>query len=269
MNADIVAEITNQDYGAISERIRKFITGQVEQAGSDGLVMGLSGGVDSAVLAYLCRTDSLLKKTLAIIMPDTTVTPESETADAQRIISILGMEYKLIDISPVLREYCMYLEPNQAARANLAARVRSNILYYYANAKNRLALGSSDRSEHLIGYYTKYGDGASDMSPIISLYKLQVRGLASHLGVPESIISKKSSPFLRRGDEAEKEIGATYEEIDSVLWCMAERGMSVQETAEASMIDTAKVQMIYDMNLSSRHKREMPAREDLGQRYEM
>jgi len=185
------------------------------------------------------------------------------------IYSILGMEYKLIDISPVLREYCMYLEPNQAARANLAARVRSNILYYYANAKNRLVLGSSDRSEHLIGYYTKYGDGASDMSPIISLYKLQVRGLASHLGVPESIISKKSSPFLRRGDEAEKEIGATYEEIDSVLWCMAERGMSVQETAEASMIDAAKVQMIYDMNLSSRHKREMPAREDLGQRYEM
>ncbi len=267
MGADVASEITGQDYGRIAGRIRGYIRQQVSEARADGLVLGLSGGIDSAVLAYLCRTDGLLEKTLAIMMPDTTVTPESETADAQRVISILGMQYKLVDIAPILREYCMYLEPNAGARANLAARVRANILYYYANAKNLLVLGSSDRSEHLIGYFTKYGDGASDVAPIVSLYKTQVRGLARHLGVPDSIIGKKSSPFLRKGDEAEAEIGATYEEIDSVLWCAIEKGMPAEAAAEAARVDAARAQDILGMNRSSRHKRGPPAREDLGQAY--
>ena len=269
MNEDILSEITSQDYAAISGRIRDFLSRQISESHADGLVLGLSGGVDSAVLAYLCRTDALLKKTLAIIMPDTAVTPESETADAQRVISILGMSYKLIDVSPILREYSMYLEPSLDARANLVARIRSNILYYYANAKNLLVLGSSDRSEHLIGYYTKYGDGASDVTPIISLYKLQVRGLARHLGVPDRIIEKKSSPFLRKGDEAEKEIGATYEEVDSVLWCIIEKGMSAQDAARAARVDPATAQRVSGMNRSSRHKRRLPAGEDLGQAYDV
>lgn len=269
MGADVTSEITEQDYGRIAGRIRGYIQQRIAEARADGLVLGLSGGIDSAVLAYLCRTDGLLEKTLAIMMPDTTVTPESETADAQKIISILGMRYKLVDIAPILREYSMYLEPNGDARANLAARVRANILYYYANAKNLLVLGSSDRSEHLIGYFTKYGDGASDVAPIVSLYKLQVRGLAEHLNVPDAIIRKKSSPFLRKGDEAEAEIGATYEEIDSVLWCAIEKGMPVEAAAEAARVDVSRARDILEMNRSSRHKRGPPAREDLGQAYDV
>ena len=267
-DADIISEIKMQDYDSMVSRIRSFISGQIIGAHADGVVLGLSGGIDSAVLAYLCSSDELLKKTLAIIMPDTAITPQSETADAQRIISILGMQYKLVDISPILREYTMYLEPNAKARANLGARIRSDILYYYANAKNMLVLGSSDRSEHLIGYYTKYGDGASDITPIISLYKLQIRELARHLGIPNHIISKKSSPFLRKGDEAEKEIGATYEEIDSALWCMLEKNMSADEAAKTAKIDPATVQKIARMNTASRHKRTVPAREDRGQTYD-
>lgn len=269
LGADVTSDITEQNYGRIAGRIRGYIGQRIAEARADGLVLGLSGGIDSAVLAYLCRTDGLLEKTLAIMMPDTTVTPESETADAQRIISILGMKHKLIDIAPILREYSMYLEPNENARANLAARVRANILYYYANAKNLLVLGSSDRSEHLIGYFTKYGDGASDVAPIVSLYKLQVRGLARHLGVPDAIIQKKSSPFLRKGDEAEAEIGATYEEIDSVLWCAIEKGMPAEAAAEAARVDVARARDILGMNRSSSHKRGPPAREDLGQAYDV
>lgn len=269
LNTDIISEIINKDYDKTTDYIRDFIKQQVSNAHANGVVFGLSGGIDSAVLAYICKIKELRENTLAIIMPDTAVTPESETADAQRIISILGLEYKLIDINPILREYGMYLEPNKVARANLSARVRSNILYYYANAKNRLVLGSSDKSEYLIGYFTKYGDGASDIVPIISLYKLQVRELARHLGVSDKIIEKKSNPFLRKDDlGAENEIGATYEEIDTVLWCMIEKKMTIQEIAEKSQIDTIIVQKIVKMNDTSKHKRHMPARKDLRQTHD-
>lgn len=255
MNPDLISEIKMQDYAGITGRIREHIAERLSESGAQGLVLGLSGGIDSAAVAYLCRTDSLREKLLAMIMPDTKVTPESETADAQRLISILGIQYKLVDIHPILYEYGMYLEPNDDARANLAARVRSDILYYYANAKNCLVLGSSDKSEYMLGYFTKYGDGASDLAPIASLYKLQVRELARHLGVPDSIIGKKSSPHLRRGQEAEREIGMSYEEVDSVLWCMAEKGMSAEDASEEAQVDAATVQRIVDMNRASRHKR--------------
>lgn len=261
MNPDIISEITSQDYAAITGRIRRFITAQLDRSSTKGLVLGLSGGIDSAVLAYLCRTEDLLGRTLALIMPDTRVTPDSETADAQKIISILGMQYKLIDINPIVREYTMYLEPSATARANLSARVRSDILYYYANAKDYLVLGSSDRSEYLMGYFTKYGDGASDLMPITSLYKLQVCKLAEHLEVPEDIISKKSSPHLRKGDVAEDELGASYEEIDSILWCMIEKGMSASEAARAAQTDMETAERIGRMYTSSMHKRTVPATE--------
>ena len=222
MNQDIINEITNQDYEGISKKIEEFLTTQIENKKSDGLIIGLSGGIDSAVLAYLCKR-KLKEKTLALIMPDTAITPSVETEDALKMIALTGIEYKLIDIKPIVNEYSMYLEPNEKAKGNLRARVRSNILYYYANAKNLLVLGSSDKSEYKIGYFTKFGDGSSDITPIVSLYKLQVREIAKHLGVPENVIEKKSSPHLWEEHEAEKELEATYEEIDSILYCLIEK----------------------------------------------
>ena len=134
MNQDIINEITNQDYETISKKIEKFLKSQIESSKSDGLILGLSGGIDSAVLAYLCKRE-LKEKTLALIMPDTAITPNIETEDALKMISLTGIEYKLIDIKPIVNEYSMYLEPNEKAKGNLRARIRSNILYYYANAK--------------------------------------------------------------------------------------------------------------------------------------
>ena len=222
MNQDIINEITNQDYEGISKKIEEFLTTQIENNKSNGVILGLSGGIDSAVLAYLCKRE-LKEKTLALIMPDTAITPNIETEDALKMISLTGIEYKLIDIKPIVNEYSMYLEPNEKAKGNLRARIRSNILYYYANAKNLLVLGSSDKSEYKIGYFTKFGDGSSDITPIVSLYKLQVREIAKYLGVPENVIEKKSSPHLWEEHEAEKELEATYEEIDSILYCLIEK----------------------------------------------
>ena len=256
MNQDIINEIKNQDYASITETIEKFLSEQIEKEQAKGIILGLSGGIDSAVLAYICKR-KLKEKTLAIIMPDTSITP-AETEDALKMISLTGIEHKLIDIKPIVNEYAMYLEPNKKSRGNLRARVRTNILYYYANSKNYLVLGSSDKSEHLIGYFTKFGDGAADLTPIISLYKLQIREIAKYLGVPDNIISKKSSPHLWEDHEAEEELGVSYEEIDSILYCLVEKKLSVDETAKITQIDNSTIEKIYELNRNSEHKR-LPA----------
>ena len=254
MNQDILNEIQNQDYSKISETIEKYLIDKIEKTHANGVILGLSGGIDSAVLAYICK-NNLKEKTIAIIMPDTEITPKSETEDALKMISLTGVDYKLVDINPIVKEYSMYLEPDEKSKGNLRARVRTNILYYYANLKNYLVLGSSDKSEYNIGYFTKYGDGASDITPIISLYKLQVREIAKYLQVPENVISKKSSPHLWKDHEAEDEIGITYEEIDSILYCMFEKKLSIEEIQKITLIEKSKIEKILELNTNSEHKR--------------
>jgi len=254
LNQDIIDEIKNQDYASITKTIEGFLSEQIEKNHAKGIVLGLSGGIDSAVLAYLCKR-KLEEKTLAIIMPDTSITPKIETEDALKMIALTGIEYKLVDIKPIVNEYTMYLEPNEKSRGNLRARVRTNILYYYANMKDYLVLGSSDKSEYQIGYFTKFGDGAADLTPIISLYKLQVREIAKYLGVPENVISKKSSPHLWKDHEAEGELGVAYEEIDSILYCLFEKKLSIEETSNITQIEKSVVEKIYELNINSEHKR--------------
>ena len=254
MNQEIINEIKEQDYPVITENIERFLSEQIEKNNSKGLILGLSGGIDSAVLAYICKR-KLQDKTLALIMPDTSITPKSETEDALKMIALTGIEYKLIDIKPIVNEYSMYLEPNEKAKGNLRARVRTNMLYYYANAKNYLVLGSSDKSEYMIGYFTKFGDGASDITPIISLYKLQVREIAKHIGVPENIIAKKSSPHLWKDHEAEKELGISYEEIDSILYCMLEKKLTIGEIEQNTQISKETIEKIRQLHINSEHKR--------------
>ena len=257
MNQEIIDEIKNQDYPAITSTIENFLEEQMEKNRSEGLILGLSGGIDSAVLAYICKR-KFPDKTIAIVMPDTAITPKIETEDALKMVSLTGIQYKLIDINPIVNEYSMYLEPNERAKGNLRARVRTNILYYYANAKNYLVLGSSDKSEYLIGYFTKFGDGASDITPIVSLYKLQVREIAKYLGVPENVITKKSSPHLWKDHEAENELGVSYEEVDSILYCLFEKKLSAQETQELTGIEMSTIEKIQELNKNSEHKR-LPA----------
>ncbi|MBT5200540.1 MAG: NAD+ synthase [Thaumarchaeota archaeon] len=254
MNQDIINEIKNKDYEKITEKIETFLSDEIKKTKSKGVILGLSGGIDSAVLAYICKR-KLKENTLAIIMPDTEITPKSETEDALKMISLTGVDYKLVDINPIVKEYSMYLEPDEKSKGNLRARVRTNILYYYANLKNYLVLGSSDKSEYNIGYFTKYGDGASDITPIISLYKLQVREIAKYLQVPENVISKKSSPHLWKDHEAEDEIGITYEEIDSILYCMFEKKLSIEEIQKITLIEKSKIEKILELNTNSEHKR--------------
>ncbi len=235
-------------------KIETFLVQEVSQREASGVIFGLSGGIDSAVVAMLCAK-SLKEKSLALIMPDSKITPRADTEDALKLVDKLGIEYKLIDINPVHYEYHKYLEPNPLALGNLRARIRANILYYYANAKKYLVLGSSDKSEFLIGYFTKFGDGSADLLPIVSLYKTQIREFAKFLGVPDSIISKKSSPSLWPEHVAESELGLSYEEIDAILHCVVDKNLSLQETASFTGIESSKVDKIHKLYKKSEHKR--------------
>ena len=257
MNEDILNEIKNQDYIEITKKIQTGLVQKCNDNNKDGVIIGLSGGIDSAVLAYLCA-NSIKAKTLALVMPDSKISPNDETEDAIKIVDALELNYKLLDINSIHKEYYNVLEPNDLSLGNLRARIRKNILYYYANSKNLLVLGSSDKSEFNIGYFTKFGDGAADLLPIVSLYKTQVREIAKELGVPTNIITKKSSPNLWPNHVAETEIGATYEEIDCILYCILDKKMSINETINQTKIEKETVEKIYQLYKKSEHKRITP-----------
>jgi NAD+ synthase len=257
LNHKIIEELIKKDYDSIQNKIGNFLKNEIETRRSNGVILGLSGGIDSAVIATIC-SKFIKEKTLALIMPNSKITPKSETEDAIKIVDSHSIEYKLIDIGFIHKEYSKYLEPSPMAFANLGARIRANMLYYYANARNCLVLGSSDRSEFLIGYFTKFGDGASDLLPIVSLYKTQIRELAKNLEISPNIIAKPSGPHLWEGHTAETEIGLTYEEIDSILHCMIDKNLSLDETSKITEITISEVDKVYRMYKKSEHKRAMP-----------
>ena len=260
MNSEILQEVLRQDYTNIEENILSFLKNKVSEKKSDGVIFGLSGGIDSATVAYLCKKIDDEKEVLALVMPDSAISPSSETGDALKIIGEIGIDYKLIDINTIHKRYSNYLEPDDLALGNLRARIRSNIIYYYANLKNLLVLGTSDKSEYLIGYFTKFGDGSADILPIVSLYKTQLRELAKAIGVPNNIVTKKSSPNLWKGHDAEKEIGISYEEIDSILYCLFDKKLPLDETIQKTEISRKSVEKIYQMYQNTEHKRILPER---------
>ncbi len=138
-------------FSDIQDGIEGFLKNTVSQKKADGVVFGLSGGIDSVTVAYLAAK-VFGKNALALVMPDSTVSPSSETGDALKVIGDLGLDYKLIDIDVIHKIYSNHLEPDELALGNLRARIRANIIYYYANLKNYLVLGTSNKSEYLIGY---------------------------------------------------------------------------------------------------------------------
>jgi len=244
----------------IQRTIEEFLKNMVSQKKADGVVFGLSGGIDSVTVAYLAAK-VFGKKALALVMPDSTVTPSSETGDALKVIGELGLDYKLIDIDVIHKVYSNHLEPDELALGNLRARIRANIIYYYANLKNYLVLGTSNKSEYLIGYFTKFGDGSADILPIVELYKTQVRKFAKFLGVPNNIITKRSSPNLWKGHDAEEEIGISYEKIDVILNCLVDGNMPFPAFVNATEgIPEKDMEKIYQMYQNTQHKRILPER---------
>jgi NAD+ synthase len=219
------------DYDKARQLITSFIREYVERAGARGVVLGLSGGVDSTVAAALAVEALGSGRVLGLIMPSA-FTPKEDVDDAVKVGDVLGIATRLIDIQPVADAFAKaipdFAPGERLAFGNLLPRIRMAMLYYYANKDNLLVLGTSDRSELLLGYFTKYGDGGSDLVPIGSMYKLQVRELARRLGFGW-VAQKASSPRLWHGHTAEGELGAPYEVIDEVLYAVFDLKTPVEE----------------------------------------
>ena len=256
-------ELLSLDYQELSRRIEDFIIKAVEESGVEGVVMGLSGGVDSSVVATLCVRALGREKVLGLIMP-TSFTPQQDVLDAEWLASWLGIRTKKIMIDPIVNAFSQQLgeDPLSAelriSFANLRARVRMVLLYFYANKEHRLVAGTGDRSEILIGYFTKYGDGGVDILPIGGLFKSQVRRLATYLGIPDRIAYKPSSPQLYPGHRAVDEIPADYEQLDIILYLLFDKQKKPEEIVNETGFDMELVQEVIRRYENSHHKRNMP-----------
>lgn len=242
------------DFGKVSKRIQNFISSYVFKAASNGLIIGLSGGLDSSVVLKLCVNALGASRVLGVVMPSDT-TPKEDTDHAIELAKQLGIKYHIIDISALIDKYEQALPKDKRARGNLMARIRTNILYYYAGVNSYLVAGTSDKSELCLGYFTKFGDGAADIMPIADLYKTQLRVLAKHLGIPNAIVEKKSSPRLWDNHLAEEEIGMDYDMVDPILHLLVDRKMSLNDVARKIKIPTNQVKKINVLMKRNSHKR--------------
>ncbi|MCX6773315.1 MAG: NAD+ synthase [Candidatus Micrarchaeota archaeon] len=196
-------------------KIVSFIRGYFKKAGRKTAVVGVSGGLDSAAALALCVRALGSKNVIAALM-NSSATPYADRSDAQTICKLLKVRHISFPIEPVLLAYGP-LAKEKLARANLSARIRMAALYSVASKNNGLVVGTGDKSELLLGYFTKYGDGGADIFPIAGLYKTEVRALALHLGIPAKLANKPPSPALWARHTAEAELGFSYDEADEIL----------------------------------------------------
>ena len=233
----------------MKERIARWIKNEVLQARAKGIVLGLSGGVDSSVVAALSVAALGKRRVLGLFLP--CHSHPRDLKDAKIIAKKLGIKTKTIDLSTIYDNVLKILPAaNSLARANLKPRLRMLVLYYFANKLNYLACGTGNKSEISVGYFTKHGDGATDILPIGGLLKKQVRALAKELGIPNHIITKVPSAGLWLGQTDEGEMGITYVELDDILERLEQKKKQV-----ASLKKVAKVRQ---MIRTSEHKRQGP-----------
>lgn len=238
-----------------------FIKRIVNEARADGVVVGLSGGVDSSLVAALSVRALGKQRVLGIMLP-MTFTPANDIQDAKELARLLGIRTEYIPIGPITDSISEALKTDGADPSlriplgNICSRTRMIILYYFANARNYLVAGTGDRSELLIGYFTKYGDGGADLLPIGHLYKTQVRKLAQWLGIPPSMAFKPSSPQLYPGHKATDEIPIDYDELDDVERMLFDEKLSVQVAADKARVDLEIVKDVLRRYHASAHKRD-------------
>ena len=220
---------------------------------------GLSGGIDSTLAAYLACEAIGNDKVFGITMPSST-TPTEDNVHGIEIAERLGINYKQIAIDSILNEFLSMtqLEEDNLAIGNLKARIRMSIIYYHANAKNYLVCGTGNKSEILIGYFTKHGDGACDMEPIGDLYKSDVYRLSEFLDIPHEILDKPPRASLWNNQTDEDEIGMGYDLLDRILYLYSEKNMDNDKIAQELEIQVDDVDMIIAKVIRSEHKSKVP-----------
>jgi NAD+ synthase len=246
-------------YEKVVEKIITWLQEEVREADARGVVFGMSGGIDSSVIAVLCKR-AFPRSILGILMPSVS-TLEEDMNHARTVAKKFNIPIKEVNLSSIFKKIFEEFEnvkiknddnnlKGNVAIANIQPRLRMLTLYYFANKLNYLVVGSGNKSELKIGYFTKYGDGAADLLPLGDLLKTQVRELAHHFSIPNEIIEKTPSAGLWKGQSDEEEIGLTYEELDDAL-ARIERG-------DFKNADLKLIRKVQNMIKNSEHKRRLP-----------
>ncbi len=234
-----------------------FIANEVGKAGFCGVVVGLSGGIDSALSATLATEALGPANVYAVIMPYRTSHPESR-AHAELVVEALGIPSQVVEITPMVDAYFAgFPDADQTRRGNKMARERMTILFDHSARLKALVLGTSNKTELLLGYGTLYGDMASAINPLGDLWKTQVRALARHVGVPDAIVRKEPSADLWTGQTDERELGFTYEQVDRVLHLLVDRRYEIPEVVAAGF-EEAFVRAVARRIQMSQYKRRLP-----------
>src|SRR3989441_3366381 len=246
--------------------IQAFLVHSFRESGRKGVVLGLSGGVDSALVAKLCADALGPQRVLAVAMPDGK--GGKDLKDAKKFAKALGIDLRIIGIAPIvnsLENRLLGFQADQVARGNLRARARMIILYFIANTDGRIVMGTGNKSELLSGYFTLFGHGASDFLPIGDLYKTQVREMARYLALSPEIVEKVPTAGLWPGQTDEGELGISYDELDRILLGI-ELQLEPEAIAQKAGVPLDHVAYVQKLVMASVHKRKMPLIPKLGAR---
>jgi NAD+ synthase len=241
--------------------VRKILVGflreEIGKAGMQRAVVGLSGGIDSALSCYLAVEALGAQNVLAIRMPYRTSSPESLT-HAQRVVDQLGVPHDTVDITPMVESlFKRFPDMPPLRQGNVMARERMIVLYDQSAAWKGLVVGTSNKTELLLGYGTLFGDMASAVNPLGDLYKTQIRQLAAAVGVPQPILDKPPSADLWIGQTDEGEMGLTYEQVDQLLYLLVDERYSLDEAVEAGF-ERVYVERVWKMVRVNSFKRRLP-----------
>ncbi|CUU69529.1 NAD+ synthase [Campylobacter hyointestinalis subsp. hyointestinalis] len=240
------------DFKSLENKLLNFLTNYLETSYAKGFTIGVSGGLDSAIVATLC---SKIAPTYAILLP-TKNSNKANINDALNLCKTLGIKYEIIDIEPIIQSFLSAIKDADKLRiGNLAARVRMSILYDHSAKFRTLVVGTSNKSERMLGYGTIYGDTACALNPIGEIYKSDLFLFAKYLGIDKNIIDKAPSADLWEGQKDEDEIGYTYEQLDIILKEI-ERGKTKKELEES--FDKNLVNTVYDRMEKNKFKLNLP-----------
>ncbi|MFC6823957.1 NAD+ synthase [Halopelagius fulvigenes] len=259
-SAPLDLRLSDEELERTRDHILQFIRDVVDDAGAEGAVLGLSGGIDSTATAYLAA-EALGEENLHGVVMPSEVNAEENMSDAERVAQALGIEYDVVEIQPIAEQFFEAFPEaadDKRAAGNVYVRTRGILGYFVANYENNIVLGTGNRSEALLGYFTKFGDQAVDCNPIGNLYKQQVRQLSASMGVPDDLVAKTPSAEMWAGQTDEQEMGMDYDTLDAVLALHVDGPLSKAATVRNLDVSESQVERVVELYKRSEHKRRMP-----------